>query len=168
MAQTEKQLVLRFVDEVANGANLDAVDALVHGDFFSHEAAASRGSGPLAVRATILQLHQAFSGFRVECLDLIAENGKVALRTRVSGRHVGEFNGIPPSWHEWSVQQIHIVRVVDGKLIEHWASRDDLGALRQLGVLPEPTLLGSIGGPLAPVGAHTSVSAARQPEETHS
>jgi len=138
MRPTHKQLVLRLIDEVANGGNLRLVDELVHADFFSHEAAPSRGSGPRAVKETMRVLHQAFAGFHVECRDVIAEGGKVAVRAQVSGRHVGEFNGLPPTGHEWSVQQIHIVRLVDEKLIEHWASRDDLGALRQLGVLPEP------------------------------
>jgi predicted ester cyclase len=135
MAETEKRLVLRFIDEAANRADLAVVDELVHIDFFSHEAVASRGSGPAAVKQTIRRLHGAFAGFRVECRDLLTENGRVAIRARVSGRHVGEYNGLPPSGREWSVQQIHIVRFLDGKLIEHWASRDDLGALRQLGLL---------------------------------
>ena len=139
MPPTDKQLVLRLIDEVANGANLELVHELVHDDFFSHEAAASRGGGPGAVKETIRLLHEAFAGFRVECRDVIAEGGKVAVRATVSGRHIGEFHGLAPSGHEWSVQQIHILRFVDGKLIEHWASRDDLGVLRQLGVLPEPT-----------------------------
>jgi predicted ester cyclase len=137
MAPTNKEIVLRLIDEVANAANLKLVDELVHADFFSHELAASRGCGPRAVKETIRLLHEAFAGFRVACSDVIAEGGKVAVRARVSGRHVGEFHGLPPTGHEWSVQQIHIVRLVGGKLIEHWASRDDLGALRQLGVLPE-------------------------------
>ena len=158
MAQTEKQLVLRFIDEVANRADLDIVDELVHADFFSHEVAASRGSGPAAVKQTIRRLHEAFAGFRVEYRDVLAENGRVAIRVRVSGRHVGEYHGLAPSGHEWSVQQIHIVRVVDGKLIEHWASRDDLGALRQLGLLPP------LRDTAVPSGSRTS--AIRLAEET--
>ena len=35
-----------------------------------------------------------------------------------------------------AAQQSHWFRVVDGKLAEHWAVRDDLGVLRQLGVMP--------------------------------
>jgi hypothetical protein len=50
MAHAEKQLVLRFIDEVANGADLELVDELVHADFYSHDAAAGPGSGPLSVK----------------------------------------------------------------------------------------------------------------------
>ena len=31
---------------------------------------------------------------------------------------------------------INILRVVDGKVVEHWGNSDDLGVMRQLGVLP--------------------------------
>src|SRR5262245_11892728 len=102
MAQPEKQLVLRFIAEVANRATLDIVDELVHADFFSHEVTASRGSGPAAVKQTIRGLHEAFAGFRVEYRDVLAENGRVAIRARVSGRHVGEYHGLAPNGREWS------------------------------------------------------------------
>jgi predicted SnoaL-like aldol condensation-catalyzing enzyme len=39
-------------------------------------------------------------------------------------------------WERVAAQQSHWFRVVDGKLAEHWAVRDDLGMLRQLGVVP--------------------------------
>ncbi len=30
----------------------------------------------------------------------------------------------------------HVFRIADGQLVEHWATRDDLGLLRQLGAWP--------------------------------
>jgi predicted ester cyclase len=147
MADADKQLVLRFIDEVANRADLDLVDDLVHRDFFSHEAAAGHAAGPAGVKQAIRGLHDAFAGFRVEYRDVLAESGRVAVRARVSGRHVSQYGGFAPSGREWSTQQIHIVRIVDAKLIEHWASRDDLGALRQLGLLPSPRAVHPAGSP---------------------
>jgi predicted ester cyclase len=44
-------------------------------------------------------------------------------------------------------RQSHWYRVVDGRLTEHWATRDDLGLLHQLGAAPAPR----VGG--APTGA---------------
>ena len=35
----------------------------------------------------------------------------------------------------YAVQQIHIWQIVDGKIVEHWAARDDLGLREQLGLL---------------------------------
>ena len=36
----------------------------------------------------------------------------------------------------FSAEHIHIYRVADGKLAEHWVVRDDLTMLRQLGAVP--------------------------------
>ena len=57
----------------------------------------------------------------------------------MSGRHVGAAGPLASfsvTKHGFSVQHIHIFRVVDGLIAEHWARRDDLGHLRPLGLLP--------------------------------
>jgi predicted ester cyclase len=33
-----------------------------------------------------------------------------------------------------AVELVHVFRVRDGKIVEHWAVRDDLGMMKQLGV----------------------------------
>jgi predicted ester cyclase len=46
---------------------------------------------------------------------------------------VGEFLGKPATGKEFAVEQIHIWRIEDDKVIEHWSVRDDLGQALQLG-----------------------------------
>jgi predicted ester cyclase len=128
----EEALVLRLITGLNSSELLDpVVDELVHQDFFSHDAPAIRASGPAGFKATVRALHRAFAGFRVDPKDVIAGDGKVVVRATASGRHVGILDGIQPTGREWSAQQIHIFRLADGKVIEHWASRDDLTVLRQ-------------------------------------
>ena len=50
----------------------------------------------------------------------------------------GELEGIAPTGKRVVAQQSHWFRVVDGKLAEHWAVRDDLSMLQQLGIMPDP------------------------------
>jgi predicted ester cyclase len=68
--------------------------------------------------------------------DHIAEGDKVVARVTMHGHHVGEFLGQPPTGKEFAVKQIHIWRLEDGKVIEHWSVRDDLGQAFQLGLIP--------------------------------
>ena len=131
-SESQKQLVRRLFDDVLNGSDLEIVDELVHSDFFDHEAPASRANGPVGFRATVRDLHQAFAGFRVEPEDLIAEGDKVVVRATTSGRQVGELNGFSATGSEWAAQAIHIFRVANGQVIEHWASHGGLAARRQL------------------------------------
>ena len=51
------------------------------------------------------------------------------------GHHVGEFLGKPPTGKEYATKQIHIWRIKNGKAIEHWSVRDDLGQALQLGLI---------------------------------
>ena len=56
--------------------------------------------------------------------------------------------GIPPTGRKIEVTEIHIYRLEDGKAVEHRVGRDDLGAMRQLGVIadavPEPGSAGNV------------------------
>ena len=56
----------------------------------------------------------------------------------MAGTHEGALEGIAPTGKRVVAQQSHWFRVVDGKLAEHWALRDDLSMLQQLGIMPDP------------------------------
>jgi predicted ester cyclase len=72
---------------------------------------------------------------RFEVEDEICEHDKVVARVVMHGRHVGEFLGKEPTGKEFDAKQIHIWRLEDGRVIEHWSVRDDLGQALQLGLL---------------------------------
>jgi len=72
--------------------------------------------------------------FTVE--DVIAEGGRVAVRVTAQATQVGPFMGLPPSGKSYSISEIHIFRVRDGKVTEHWHQYDQLGMMLQLGALP--------------------------------
>ena len=131
MPEVEPQLVLRLIEQVFNAGNLEQVDQLVHPDFFDHGAPASRAVGQAGLQATVRLLRHAFAGFRIEPIDVIAADGKVVVRATASGRHVGAINGIEPTGEEWLAPQFHIFRVAEGRVIEHWANRDDFSTLRK-------------------------------------
>lgn len=84
-------------------------------------------------------LANAFSDQRWTIHRVLAECDTVVLHCTHSGRHTGEFMGLAPTGRTFAYRQIHIVRVVNGKGVEHWAVRDDASLMRQL-----------TGGPTAP------------------
>jgi predicted ester cyclase len=75
---------------------------------------------------------------RADIEDEICEGDKVVARVTMHGRHVGEFLGHAPTGKEFATKQIPIYRLQDGKVIEHWSVRDDLGQALQLGLFPTP------------------------------
>ena len=137
--EENKALVRRFWEEVFNKRNLAVADELLAADSINYEAPPGMTrEGPESVKQIIPMLTAAFPDYHISLEEMIAEGDKVVVRTTVSGTHQGTFMGIPPTGKHFTQQQIHIVRIVDGKGVEHRAVRDDLSMLQQLGVLPAP------------------------------
>jgi hypothetical protein len=65
---------------------------------------------------------------------------------RCKGRHVGNFFGIPLTGHEFSFEAMHVFRVADKIVREHWAVRDDLELFRQIGLIAAPPVSDSASG----------------------
>ncbi len=137
-AQENKALVRRFVDEVQSGGNIDAIDELCSPEFVNHSAPPGVPSNCEGVKQVTAMFRQAFpdSYFTVE--DMIAEGDKVATRKTFRGTHQGQFMGIPPTGRRVSIGLIDIVRIADGRVVEHWSMGDNLGMMQQLGVIPNP------------------------------
>lgn len=57
--------------------------------------------------------------------------------------HLGEFQGLPPTGKQISLAVMHIDRVENGKIAEHWGQGDALTPMQQLGIvfLPGPKLI---------------------------
>lgn len=135
MSAQNKQIARRVLKELFERGNPDAADELIHPDFINHEAPPGSPQGPEGLKETIRWLHRLWGPMHGEIEDEIAEGDKVVARVTMHGRHLGEFLGKQPTGEEFAAKQIHIWRIQDGKVIEHWSVRDDLGQALQLGLL---------------------------------
>jgi predicted ester cyclase len=74
------------------------------------------------------------------CDEIIAEGDTVAARVLAEGTNLGALNGaVPLTGERFSARQSHwFFRVADGKLVEHWATREDLRSMVQLGIVRTP------------------------------
>jgi predicted ester cyclase len=134
--QENKRLVRRALDEVYTRGDLALVDELFHPEYADHEPGhPDHPPGPDSVRETVRSLHEAFGDLRFEVQDEIAEGDKVVQRATMSGRHTGALAGHEATGREFAVRHVYIWRIADGRIVEHWGSRDDLVLLRQLGLL---------------------------------
>lgn len=137
-----KELVRRAAAALFVRGDLDAVDELFHPDFVNHEAAARRSGGREGMKEVAAWLRETFGEPTFEEQGIVAEGDRVVLRVLFKGTHTGELMGIPATGRSFTVQQFHEYRIEDGKIAEHWACRDDVGMMRQLGVLPDRQLAG--------------------------
>ncbi|MBD1865060.1 MULTISPECIES: ester cyclase [Trichocoleus] len=75
--------------------------------------------------------------------EVIISEDKVVTCGKFTATHVGEFQGLPPTGKQISLSIMHIDRVENGKIVEHWGQGDAFGLMQQLGIvfLPGPKLL---------------------------
>ncbi|MGH4025747.1 MAG: ester cyclase [Pseudonocardiaceae bacterium] len=149
-----KSVCRRSVEIMADGS-LEDFEAVVHPDAVNREAKdeppTCRGRGPAAFYATASWLRGAFADLHWDIDDVIAEGDLVTLHCTMSGRHVRTFcnygpdgrvsAAFPPTGRRFTSTQTHWFRIADGKIIEHWANRDDLGMSMQLGWMSSPLYL---------------------------
>ena len=136
MNEENKRLVHRALEEVFAGGDLNSIDEIFHPNFINHEAGPRTPPGPEGLKMTVSWLRSSFSDLHYDIDDMIVEGDKVVARVTSSGRHTGQFIGFRPTGKRFSVEQIHIYRIADSKIIEHWSSRDDLAQGMQLGFIP--------------------------------
>ncbi len=131
--EENKELVRRQFDLVSSG-DFSGAAALWSTDASNHGIKVDRNSLE-SVYASLGLLQE-----RHIIHEMLAEGEWVALRTTCQGVHAakvrvngGIFADAEPTGRSYSVQHMHLFRIVDGKIVEHWANRDDLGAARQVG-----------------------------------
>lgn len=101
--------------------------------------------GPSAMRGTVQWLVSQFADIRMEIESIIAEGDLVAARILSTGTNLGAVDGgPPPTGKSFAARQSHWFRIADGQLTEHWATRDDLSAMLEIGLLKTPRAAGRL------------------------
>lgn len=133
-----KQVTERIWAELVNGCRLETMDELVSADFVDHAPLPGLPDNVDGLRQRLQILHRAFPDFRSTISDLVAENDKVVAFVVSTGTHQEDFAGVPATGRQFTIQEIQILRIVDGKMVEHWQVADLFGMLVQLGLASSP------------------------------
>ena len=149
--EQNKAMVRRIYDELWNERRLGVADEVIAEGAVNYDTGlAPMPFGPEEMKATVRMVTAAFPDNRHEVDEVMAEGARVVLRCTLTGTHEGPFMGIPATGRKIEITEIHIYRMEDGKAVEHRVGRDDLGAMRQLGVIADAVpASGSAGDALA-------------------
>lgn len=140
-----KALVSRWVEDVFNRRDNEACSAIAADAYEEHavapfgQAAPGPVNGPQNLQLTAEWLIAQFPDLHMTIEAMVAEGDTVAVRILSTGTNLGPLNGVmPPTGKPFRATQSHWFRIANGRLAEHWATRDDLGTMLQLGVIPPP------------------------------
>ena len=135
MTLEENRAVVRRQFELIQLGELDTLDEVMASDVANH-ALGRIQTGLETFKAILRGIRETFPDESTTIDDMIAEDDKVVVRATLKGTHQGSalplFAGIKPAGRRVEWQFIHIFRVRDGKIVEHWAQRNDLEVREQL------------------------------------
>jgi predicted ester cyclase len=132
------ELVRRYFEVVWNHGDVTAVDEFF-GDEFTNFG--RRGADARAlVRAIVTAWRTAFPDLRFKVDDEVVHGDAVVHLISCTGTHQGAFEHpalgvLPPTGRCFRVDHMHIHRVRNGHIVQHWGTRNDLAMLQQLGVV---------------------------------
>lgn len=138
--ESPKSIAKSYVDAL-DRRDVEAAVSLVAKDLVNHTAI-PEAQGAEGLRRILGKLHKAFPDQRTTCEDVIAEGDRVVCRVTVRGTHSGPLEFVqfpmPPTGKTVTSSAIHVFRVANGKIVEHWGAMDTFAMLRQLGLTPRP------------------------------
>jgi predicted ester cyclase len=138
MSEQNKAAFRAIPEQLINTKNLDAADQYFGAEYVDHAAPPGSPAGIDGFKAFFGALTTAFPDLKYTVEDLIAEGEKVVGRVTVRGTMKQDFQGMKATGKTATWTEIHIGRFANGKVVEHWATIDQLGMLQQLGLADAP------------------------------
>lgn len=127
-------VALRTQLEYYGQGRYDLAEEVVTADYVDHEAPPGTPLGPEGANDVLRWLRGAFNDLSYEVKDAFSDGDRVAIRLITRGTHTGEFMGKPPTGRPFEMEAIHLYRIENGRVAEHWAKRDDLALAKQIGL----------------------------------
>lgn len=138
-ALTAALVVRRLIDEGFSKGDLDVCDELIADEIVEHQDyGPGHAPGAAGVKAVVTSLRRAFSDFKLEIEDMVVAGDTVWTRNVATGTNDGPYMGHPPSGRSFRIYVFDVLRVHEGRVVEHWGVPDRVGVLLQLGVLSRP------------------------------
>ena len=137
MSLEENKNIVRRYQEIYNSNDLDMLGEVVAKDLITPKIMPGMEPGLEGGKQVHVTTLIGMPDWHTRIDDLIGENDKVVARITMTGTHTGDFWGIPPTGNHVEFTGIYIVRIENGKIVEHWGEEDGVSLLTQLGVMPK-------------------------------
>ena len=135
--EANKAVARRLANEVFSQGNMKTLEEIFASNYVNHTMPVPGIPGNReGFKQVVLATRTAFPDVKVDVQDVVAEGDLAVFRDVVHATSKGAFMGVPPNGRRLEWTEIHFLKIADGKIVDHWANFDQVGILRQLGVLP--------------------------------
>jgi steroid delta-isomerase-like uncharacterized protein len=133
------ELIQAFYDEMLGKGNLDKVDEFVTDDVVDHEQGMpGQPEGKDGVVFFVNAMRGAFSDIKATIGPSVESGDMASAEVTITGKHTGEFMGVPATDKSFEIEAMDIIRIEDGKCAEHWGVTDNMALMQQIGAVPAP------------------------------
>jgi predicted ester cyclase len=138
MTTETQKMIERIPLEVINNNKFELIDEIYAPNYVEHTPQPGVPPTREGFKQTAMALKKAFPDLRYTIDDVVDGGDKIVHRLTASGTMKGDFAGMPATGKRATWTEIHIGRVANGRLVEHWGVIDQLSMLVQLGVIESP------------------------------
>lgn len=131
-----KQRLEAFMQDVFNRGDVAAADTYVDPAFIDHAPWPGHAGTLAGFKAGLVEFRAAFPDLKVDLTRAVVEGDLVVGHLTMSGTQLGAFMGAPASGKTFRIEAIDIIKMRDGKAVEHWGVMDAAGLAAQLGLAP--------------------------------
>ena len=131
--EMNEQICRALIERGFNNGELDVLEEFVAHDIVEHQEGSTSGIDGL--RALITELRSQFSDLHLEIQDTATSGDTVWFRIRSTGTNDGPLWGRPATGRPIDITVMDVMRVVDGRMVEHWGVADRLAVLKQVGAM---------------------------------
>ena len=133
------ELIERFYNEMLGEGDLSKLDELVTDDVVDHEEGLpGQPEGKEGVVFFVNALRSAFSEIKATVGQSLESGDLASAQVTITGKHTGDWMGVPATDKSFEIEAIDIIRVEDGKCAEHWGVTDNMALMMQIGAVPAP------------------------------
>lgn len=137
MSKESADAALGKFAEAVNTGKFELFDQVVADDGLDHDPADGQVPGPAGYRMFFSGMRTAFPDLRVAPEIVVQDEETIAFAYTLTGTHTGPLGKIPATGKKVKIRGMQISKFKDGKMIERWGSSDELGLLKQIGVITE-------------------------------
>jgi len=137
LIEQNKAAARRWSEELWGKGNLAVADEIIAPDYVRHDPGDPfPARGPEDVKRIVTMLRGMFPDLHIEVEAIVADGDMVVSRYVTTATDTVGYMGMAPTGKPIRTAAMQMFRFSNGRIVESWAARDDLGTLRQLGHFP--------------------------------
>jgi predicted ester cyclase len=125
------------VNDMFNSGKLDGLGEYIADSYVEHEMHPGQKPGLAGLKESMTEFHAAFPDMKFNLVNVVADSNMIYALFNITGTNSGPFMGMPATGKHIDFQAVDIVRLENGKCVEHWGFGDHRKMMEQMG-MPMP------------------------------